>query len=93
MDRKQRLRLIIAGAFVAVLILVYGVAEGTHPLFWIAPLVLAVVVYNFLLWGERCPACRRDFALVAQDSDAFRTTWQCRYCDHRLRRINMHPSS
>lgn len=92
MGRKQRLRLIIAGVFLASLVFFYGFNDGTSGWFWIAPLVLAVVVYNFLLWGERCPACKRDFALEALDSDAFRTTWQCRYCEHRLKRLNMHPN-
>lgn len=92
MGQKQRLRLIIAAVFLGSLVFFYGFNDGTASWFWVWPLLLAIVIYNFLLWGERCPACKREFALEAMESDTFRTTWQCRYCEHRLKRLNMRPN-
>lgn len=92
MDRKQRLQLIIAAVFFGSLLFFYGFNDGTVWWFWIWPLLLAVVIYNFLLWGQRCPVCRREFALEAMESDTFRTTWQCCHCEHRLNRLNMYPN-
>ena len=88
-DKKVYLRLAIVSIYLVGMMLLYGLNDDVVWWFWMWPLFIAIFFYNFILWGGRCPHCRRDFALEAVEQGYFLTTWQCRVCKHETRRINM----
>lgn len=87
-QKKTLLRVVIAILFVVLVTVVYTISENTHSWFWLWPLAIALVFYNWTLWGKRCPTCREDFALEPQSQGTFMTLHRCRDCGATCTRPN-----
>lgn len=92
-QKKQWLRLVIGVVYLVGMIFLYGSVEGVVWWFWTWPLAIAILVYNVILWGKRCPSCREDFALDPGHEGSLSTTYICRFCGAQCQRIGGGPGA
>lgn len=86
-QKKQLLRLVIGGVYLAGMAFLYGSTDEVVWSSWIGPLLIAILVYNFILWLGRCPECREEFVLEPGKMGILYTTFICRHCGTKIKRI------